>query len=101
MGRIDKYQTVSSLDSDHRFLVFKDSAGTERIVSWANVKADALFPDATRWIQGILMTTWTTRASAADNQWRSVTWSPELGLFCAVAYTGSGNRVMTTEPCPA
>ena len=39
---------------------------------------------------------WTIRASAADNQWRSVCWSPELGLFCAVASSGAGNRVMTS-----
>jgi len=39
---------------------------------------------------------WTTRSSAADNNWLSVYWSPELGLFCAVAYSGTGNRVMTS-----
>jgi hypothetical protein len=31
-----------------------------------------------------------------DKIWRSVCWSPNLGLFCAVAYTGTGNRVMTS-----
>ena len=39
---------------------------------------------------------WTLRTSAADNQWNSVTWSPELGLFVAVSGTGTGNRVMTS-----
>jgi hypothetical protein len=39
--------------------------------------------------------TWTIRSSAADNQWLSVCWSAEAGLFVAVANTGSGNRVMT------
>ena len=41
---------------------------------------------------------WTIRSSAADNQWYSVCWSAELGLFCAVANdgTGTGNRVMTS-----
>ena len=39
---------------------------------------------------------WLSSSSAADNQWRSVCWSPELGLFCAVADTGTGNRVMTS-----
>ncbi len=39
---------------------------------------------------------WTSGASAADNQWTSVCWSPELGLFAAVANTGTGNRVMTS-----
>ena len=42
------------------------------------------------------VTTWTTRASAADNNWWGVCWSPELGIFCAVSTSGSGNRVMTS-----
>ena len=40
--------------------------------------------------------TWTIRTSAADNDWRAVCWAPEIGLFCAVAATGTGNRVMTS-----
>ncbi|RYG58705.1 hypothetical protein EON64_21020, partial [archaeon] len=40
--------------------------------------------------------TWTTRTSPADNGWRSVCWSAELGLFVAVAHSGTGNRVMTS-----
>ena len=43
--------------------------------------------------------TWTARTSAADNNWRSVCWSPELALFVAVAETGAGNRVMTAYGC--
>ncbi|HMO29742.1 DUF2793 domain-containing protein, partial [Enterovirga sp.] len=39
---------------------------------------------------------WTARTSAADNSWYGVCWSAELGLFCAVATTGTGNRVMTS-----
>lgn len=34
--------------------------------------------------------------AAANNNWRAVCWSPELALFCAVAYSGSGNRIMTS-----
>ena len=41
--------------------------------------------------------TWTARTSAADNQWYGVCWSPELSLFCAVAASGVGNRVMTSN----
>ena len=37
--------------------------------------------------------TWTIRTSAADNDWRSVTYGN--GVFVAVAITGTGNRVMT------
>ena len=40
--------------------------------------------------------TWTARTSAADSTWRAITWSPELGLFCAVSYSGTSNRVMTS-----
>ena len=39
---------------------------------------------------------WTTRTSAADNDWLGVAWSPELSLFAAVSSTGVGNRVMTS-----
>jgi hypothetical protein len=39
---------------------------------------------------------WLTSPSAADNSWHSVCWAAEPGLFCAVAITGVGNRVMTS-----
>jgi hypothetical protein len=38
--------------------------------------------------------TWTSRTSAADNQWYDVTFGN--GTFVAVAQTGTGNRVMTS-----
>ena len=38
--------------------------------------------------------TWTSRSSAADNSWISVTYGD--GLFVAVSGTGSGNQVMTS-----
>jgi hypothetical protein len=38
--------------------------------------------------------TWTSRTSAADNQWWSVTYGN--GLFVAVSDDGGGNRVMTS-----
>ena len=37
---------------------------------------------------------WTIRTSAADNDWRSVCYGN--GLFVAVSYSGTGNRVMTS-----
>jgi hypothetical protein len=42
------------------------------------------------------VSSWTARASAADNAWRSVCWAPELSLFVATAISGVGNRVMTS-----
>jgi hypothetical protein len=38
--------------------------------------------------------TWTSRTSAADNNWNGITYGN--GLFVAVALTGTGNRVMTS-----
>jgi len=48
------------------------------------------------YIGRLVVSNWTIRTSAADNGWLSVCWSPELTLFVAVAYTGTGNRVMTS-----
>jgi hypothetical protein len=39
-------------------------------------------------------TVWTSRTSANDNTWRSVTYGN--GLFVTVSGSGSGNRVMTS-----
>lgn len=47
-------------------------------------------------IDQLAVSIWHTRASAADNAWNSVAWSPERGLFVAVAGSGAGNRVMTS-----
>jgi hypothetical protein len=41
--------------------------------------------------------TWTNRVSSNEsNSWGSITWSPELGIFVAVAGSGT-NRVMTSS----
>ena len=40
--------------------------------------------------------TWLISTSAADNTWRTVCWSAELGLLCAVSDSGTGNRIMTS-----
>jgi hypothetical protein len=47
--------------------------------------------DSTAGISG-----WETHAIPVDIGWDSVAWSPELSLFAAVAYSGTGNRVMTS-----
>jgi hypothetical protein len=31
-----------------------------------------------------------------SNNWQSITWAKELNLFVAVAFSGTGNRVMTS-----
>lgn len=38
--------------------------------------------------------TWTKRDTAFYDNWRSVAYSPELGLFCSVAETSSNNKTM-------
>ena len=42
-------------------------------------------------------TTWVARVSAADNGWASVCLHTPTGRLVAVAYTGTGNRVMTSD----
>ena len=54
-----------------------------------STKGDGLFC-------AINISNWTIRSSAANNSWSGIAWSPELGLFAAVAYSGTGNRVMTS-----
>lgn len=57
------------------------------------VELDVIFPTTYPGTQGVA--TWTQHTTPADNNWISVAWSPELGLFAAVAETGT-NRVMTS-----
>jgi hypothetical protein len=39
---------------------------------------------------------WTLRRTPVDNNWIAICWSPDKRLFCAVANSGTGNRVMTS-----
>ena len=57
-----------------------------------DVSAPVALTPATSIDPGIV---WTSRSSAADNSWFSVTYGN--GIFVAVAYSGSGNRVMTSS----
>ena len=40
---------------------------------------------------------WQTRTSAADNGWFSICLHTPTGRLVAVAYSGTGNRVMTSD----
>jgi hypothetical protein len=44
--------------------------------------------DPNNWILGV--------SPPTGNTWRSVCWSPSLGIFCACALSGAGNRIMTS-----
>ena len=39
---------------------------------------------------------WLTSTTPADNNWFAICWAAELGLYCAIAQTGSGNSIMTS-----
>jgi hypothetical protein len=44
------------------------------------------------------VSTWTTSStSGMDNSWLGLCWSPQLGLFVSVSYSGTGTRVMTSS----
>lgn len=45
--------------------------------------------------------TWTERTPAANHDWQSVCFSDDLLMLCAVASTGSGDRVMTSQETSA
>ena len=40
--------------------------------------------------------TWLASTSAADNSWFGLCWAAEIGRFCAVSITGTGDRAMTS-----
>ena len=40
---------------------------------------------------------WTSRISSDNNNWHSVCYSEELGLFVAASYTNTGNQIMTSS----
>ena len=43
----------------------------------------------------IAVSNWKTRTSAADNSWHAIAWNGTV--FCAVGYSGTGNRVQTSS----
>ena len=69
------------------------SAELASVISDEEGKGKLLFSSV---IGNLVVSNWTIRVSAEDNDWRSVCWSPELGLFCAVARSGTDDRVMTS-----
>jgi hypothetical protein len=46
-------------------------------------------------VANVSVNTWSL-SPTNDNQWNSVVWSPELGLFAAVAFDATANCVMTS-----
>ena len=41
---------------------------------------------------------WSGRSAAAANSWRGITWSPSLGLFCAISNDGTTSNNIMTSP---
>lgn len=56
--------------------------------TFMNIKFGKIVPKILSWIQPTLS------SSINSMQWRSVTWSPQLSKFVAVAFNGTGDRVM-------
>lgn len=47
-------------------------------------------------LRNIFDTSFISSATPADSNWRGICWSPELRLWCSVASSGTGARVMTS-----
>jgi hypothetical protein len=43
-----------------------------------------------------IVNSWVSR-STNDNDWAGITWSPQLGIFCAVGFSGTNNRAMISS----
>lgn len=57
--------------------------------------ADKADDVARRMIANMVASNWQTRPTP-NNRWMDIVWSPELRLLVSVAYTGLGDRVMTS-----
>ena len=81
--------------------IYQDISGGINDLSWAAVNgyyglAKDAYPALNPLSNGVkAVQTWTRRTTEASHKWHSVCWSPELGIFVAVAYFGT-NRVMTS-----
>ena len=82
---IDKGQPVSELDT---FASYSDKISQIQAQAGEDmfIRQGAKVPE--------VLSPWTLRTPAADNNWQSVTYGN--GLFVAVANSGTGNRVMTS-----
>ena len=95
------YMTVTIADDGRAIFVTVDPDGAEADIC-LNPDGDVIIgattnPGAKLEVVGDILskgTSWTIRTSAADNNWYGVTYGN--GLFVAVAYSGVGNRVMTS-----
>jgi len=75
----------------------RDLALVVNQIPLANSKAKGLAKyDFQKPIASQALSAWSFYDTPNDNQWNSVDWSSSLGLFCAVASSGTGTRVMTS-----
>jgi hypothetical protein len=71
-------------------------------ISWSAVNghyglAKDAYPGLNPSSSGVkVVQTWISRTVPVANEWSGICWSPELGLFVAIAWGGSNNRVMTS-----
>ena len=82
--------------------IYQEISGGINDLSWDAVNgyyglAKDAYPSLNPLSSGDLaVKTWTARVPANDDSWRDICWSPQLGLFVAVAFSGT-NRVMTSS----
>ena len=87
MATIPKAISPHNLPASTERLTDTDETHMARIVAPEYLRAS----DGVVTNEGI---TWTSRTSAVDNVWYSICYGN--GLFVAVSYSGTGNRVMTS-----
>ena len=89
---------TSAADNEWRDVAWGGTAGQEKFVAVASTGAVANTGTGTHVMTSPDGITWTTRTSAANNDWRDVAWGGPAGQekFVAVSGTGTNNRVMTS-----
>jgi hypothetical protein len=87
---VDTFATATLTPLARQLLAAKSPATARSVV-----RATGLVPNVAK-RNRITGAAWLISTSAADNGWTRIVWAAELGLFVAVANTGTGNRVMTS-----
>jgi hypothetical protein len=90
------YNGASIVSNDRVFQQLNPDPSWNDVNGYYGLSKDA-YPALNPYSSGVqAVSTWNVRTAAANNNWRSICWSAELGIFVAVSDDGSGNRVMTS-----
>jgi len=86
----------TQIDSGARVNQLLNTGSTWGAVNGYYALAKDVYPSLNPYSSGNLaVTTWNSQTCPSIN-WRSVCWSPELGIFVAVSASGSSGRIMTS-----